>query len=838
LNRFRKALSVGVSAALLASLFTMTAGSALAATYTGFTVTGVGSIATDGTTGAISIAVAEDGIDGWATGLNTIEFTIEDAQGNGTGTVDWRGTPVVTGAPGSLTDIAVSRSLNVLTVTFDNSNNTQAENFTLSGMTIKTVGAAVGAIRLVAVATAGVPGGIAMGTGTASGVLLNDEAVGSTALEITCDTGSFEFAVTDANNGNLAIAAPDAESRGITAAGTCAASSATVPALTSFHAADTVVTQSVGVAGLLTAPATVVATLYTNVEDSPQTVLPGEQNQTMDVGFELGEPIAGTLKVGTVVTFKIDTAGVTFSSAPGLEIGGDIVLVDGLVCPLSFDRTSCSVTVKTKSTVADDFEQIELEEDDWSLDVAASVPLGTKISINVTTSQAGLPVVVNPDGDSTDNVVAVVGRVIVGVAASPTIFINFNDQSTGMITLIESGPGFFPDASFENQFELCLTSGESFTRAPWAVVTVGDLKLRSGVVGASSVQGTLTSVGSNNCVQWVVYTKSTVASTIEIRGSDASNVVLPSGPLNGPRLSVPSTLTPGPVAIDIYTTGPDNWLLTGKVSNAVRAYKSDVIVMAVSQPTILAGSVAARAGNITISETLAGQFKPGEVICVAIEPRSSNDYNQDTYFNTSSNNMLPIITTNSASGLIVGAVMPNSTSCDNYSDTRSAFQFPIVQQAFGPTTGVITISNINVNVNADAPNGAVIVHVFKDNCECSGVDFGAFVSNARIGSAAAADAWIAKGLSVRAASAFGLATAATTRGSYVTIRAKIAGAAGGTLVGIWVKTATTAWRLETSRRVSTDGYVYYSGKVLNLGYRYYRAAAFGGLSNTVRAFGR
>ena len=112
------------------------------------------------------------------------------------------------------------------------------------------------------------------------------------------------------------------------------------------------------------------------------------------------------------------------------------------------------------------------------------------------------------------------------------------------------------------------------------------------------------------------------------------------------------------------------------------------------------------------------------------------------------------------------------------------------------------------------------------------------VSNARIGVAAIADAWIARGLNVRASSAFTLSTVVTKRGSYVTIRGRISGAVPGTLVGIWVKTKTTAWHLETSRRVSTNGYLYYSGKVNNAGYRYYRVNALGATSNTVRAFGK
>ncbi len=59
-----------------------------------------------------------------------------------------------------------------------------------------------------------------------------------------------------------------------------------------------------------------------------------------------------------------------------------------------------------------------------------------------------------------------------------------------------------------------------------------------------------------------------------------------------------------------------------------------------------------------------------------------------------------------------------------------------------------------------------------------------------------------------------------------------------TLAQIWVKTADTAWTLETNRRITSDGYAYYSPKVLNKAYRYYRVVVFGNLSNTVRAYGK
>ncbi len=68
------------------------------------------------------------------------------------------------------------------------------------------------------------------------------------------------------------------------------------------------------------------------------------------------------------------------------------------------------------------------------LDVASTVPAGTAVNVTITSSPA-ITVSV------TANTIAYVGRVIAGVAAQPTIYINYNNQSTGLITLTETGAG-------------------------------------------------------------------------------------------------------------------------------------------------------------------------------------------------------------------------------------------------------------------------------------------------------------------------------------------------------------------------------------------------------------
>lgn len=543
------------------------------------------------------------------------------------------------------------------------------------------------------------------------------------------------------------------------------------------------------------------------------------------------------------LTFTDTNAGAPGAAPPVVGTAGSApnLFAAGNVCNLSFDRMSCSVAVTHVSVGL-----VTLTLSNINLDVASTVAPGTAVNVTVTSSPA-IAVAVDT------NTIANVARVIVGTAAQPIIYINFNDQATGMVTLIEQAAGYFQSGSGpNNKLTICITTGESFTRAPYAVVTAGTgLQFLSGLVGATSVLGTLLNLDPDGvggfgvlpCAQWTVFTASTAAATIEIRGSDSAGAVLPSGALNGPRVSVPGTLRPGTTQMALYSgNGGTNQAFLGLVSNATRAYKSDVVVTAASQPTIAKGSVSGPGGDVIITETLNGQFKPGQVICLQIQPRSSNHFIQDTWFDVGggvSTSRLPVITTNAASGLLVSSVfIGGSPACGGgLSDARALASFTVNQQSFGGTLGVITISNIHYTVAADAPDGNVQLRVWSTSGV--GVQFSTFITNARIGVAAGpADAWIARGRNVRAASAFSLATAIVTRGNFVTVRARTTNAGPGTLCEIWVKTRTTAWRVETHRRVSTNGYMYYSGRVLNRGYRYYRVVCAGATSNTVRGFGR
>ena len=252
--------------------------------------------------------------------------------------------------------------------------------------------------------------------------------------------------------------------------------------------------------------------------------------------FTISNPATGVL-FSTAPT-------VTYSSTAPLDISGPAT------CALSVDRRSCTVAgIDDHTLLPQRLDSAVTIHPTLDVDPGAAVPLGTKVQITVTSS-LGTLFIGNPA------TIATVGTVNFGVAAQPVIYIGFNDQATGVITLTESGVGFFvAGIGGNNTFAICPLTGETFTRAPWAVITnptTTDLRLLTGVTGGTSVKGTLapsTVAPFGLCAYWTIFTKSTTApASIQIVGSDASDNPLAGGPLNptdGPRLSVPKTLAPG-----------------------------------------------------------------------------------------------------------------------------------------------------------------------------------------------------------------------------------------------------------------------------------------------------
>ncbi len=820
-----------MSATLLASLFTViAASSALAAV----SVTSVGNIPRGGSATGLVYTLTESsaGCLPNAAGSATI---IIAPNGGGT-TVSYTGTPVVS-APGSLGATA-SASGQTLTINWTGSDPLNIESITVSGLGISaTTAAALGAISATLATTPGALLACFQAGGTASGTIASGIAIGALSVIVNVTTPGCLFVPTGAPPppGQLTFV-QNPESVNITAAVAgpgIGQQTLTIAATTAVHDAATGVSQSTACApsGVLASPGTVVDSLIYNAP-TQLTVVPGENNQpagNLSVTERVGS--AGFLSAGTTLTFTIATAGVTFSTAPSASItSGTLTGTVGVMTP---DLKSVTWTIATASAVP-----ATLTVTGIRYDVAASVPAGTQVSVGLVLSGGK---VVTPTSRSN----AVVGRVVVGVGATPTVYIGENNQPSGMITLTESGAGFLTDGTGPNNvFTLCLASGETFTLAPWAIVTgpaTGAVRLREGAVASPDniVLGTLfTSDDGRSCAYWTVWTASTAASTIEIRATDpaAPGAPLPSGANNGPRLSVGPGLAPGTTQAGI-SFGDFTDIVTDNTAAdydslvvfAVRAFRSGVNVVALSAPTIIRGGTSL-AGNIQISETLAGQLKAGDLICLQVQPRASNFSLQDTWFDSATTNKLPIATA-TGGGLAVGPVAVGGASgCPTGpgGDSRGSAGFTVTQQAVG-TLGVITVSNINYITVADAPTGSVLLRVFSTFGP--GVDFSSFVVNAKIGSTAVGGSNATR-LGVTQTGAFTISTKVAKVGKYVTYRFDFGVAAAGQIFVITGATKTgndwSAFTTITSRRANASGVVYYYIRQNSATWKSYRASWSGG----------
>ncbi|HZV26614.1 MAG TPA: hypothetical protein VFG00_10015, partial [Acidothermaceae bacterium] len=534
----------------------------------------------------------------------------------------------------------------------------------------------------------------------------------------------------------------------------------------------------------------------------------------------------------------------------------------GTVCSLSFDRKSCTVNVGAAGSVRG--SSVTLGP--IFLDVSSDATVGTAVNVTVTGSPAFIVLV-------STNTIAYIARVVVGVADQPTIYINYNDQSTGEIKLAESAAGFFNGGTgTNNSVGLCLITGETFTRAPWIIVTSGNLTLNNGAgVAVSQIIGNLfTDPLGNSCVQWTIFAASTTASTIEIRGSDSTGAILPEGIDNGPRLSVGPTLKPGTTQGVILIGSQANVLcgnqvfgstgcttalgatgtvgtvpaFSSLVSMATRAYKSGVTVSVVGNPPFMAQGSDPLAANIQITETLNGQLKAGDTIVVQLLPRSTR-LRSDVLMNTGSTNQLPIVTTNASSGLLVSPVSFTGAPLVNCQPavpgvSVCAFTFTVTQQAFGPTLGQITISNMDYIVAPDAALGPVQVNVFSFPAGTvgtgGGVLFNQVVENAIIGTPPLPPALT----KTSAASALGktqnpadfsvrtkVVRLATHSNNIVTVRIQLDPQLVGQLVVIQVahKSSSGVWSgfaTLTSRLVGSDGFAYYYASAHSAQWNSYR----------------
>jgi len=847
LNLTKKVASVGISATLLASLFA----TALAPTAFGaVSVNPAGLVPVGGTsTGTVTFTFTEASAAAFTNAAGCFDVWIGDSGETAPlltdvalplgGHLSFSGTPSVAGSPGSLgASASIIGAGNVLQVCIGASDIFNVEPIIVSGLKISaTSTAATGAIQAQMFNFSGsIQVADLQSGGTASGQLSINYPTGTTAPIVNVTTTGCLF-VDTATSGYPLTFSSNGETETITAVSALVANqqTLTINATTSVHQANEVVTEANACApnGVIASPGTVANAVAFSSDGNPN-VFPGESNNAAADLF-LDEQVGGFLTAGTTVTITIGTANVVFSNRPSADPTAslDLGAGAGVAVPmtLSADRKSASFTVATASGVASEVEIFNI-----AYDVAASVPGGTFISVTAVAS-GGLLIV----PASVTN--AVVARGVSVTATPTTVFIGQNAQKAGLVTITELNAGFFQGGTGSNNtIEVCLDPSVFATLTspgPTAKVTAGDLVLREGTAASTDniVLGTPDSdpfdVG-DTCYFWTVWTASTKASTIVIGNSDLTT---------GPLIDVPPVQPQGPVVMDVFigngsVISGDEPDASVTIANAV--FQSSVVVTALSQPSIPAGSTDALAGNIQVAETSAGQLKLGEDICVEVLPRQSNEMIQDTFLKALTTADLPIAS--SSGGLVISAVVPSSEPCEERDGNIAqavlgthtiSFAFQVLQQStLG--TGKVVISNIHYITTADAPNGPVLVNVFgfgeQTNSTGTVQEFQSTISNAIIGNGQYISTDSAVG--VTKSGPFSVSTKVVKKGSYVTIRFETSPALAGAKLGIWIskKGADGTWSAyspHTSRIADGKGVVYYYYKAGSVAWLSFKAVYVG-----------
>ncbi len=386
---------------------------------------------------------------------------------------------------------------------------------------------------------------------------------------------------------------------------------------------------------------------------------------------------------------------------------------------------------------------------DPNYDTALGVANGTPVEVGVTVSRAGVVVLDSPV------TVAYVGFVTAGSTAAPTVYIGQNDQSTGMITIKESAAGSIPDAGY---LWVCLQTDESWAvgRYFWAVVTSGDLKFN--VAGLPAAQAKMAiDAGEPYCLTVLLYSSSTVASTIEIRDG-TSTAPAASAPTAGPKINVPNSEIPGQVYVRVWAdieTPPcegdycADMQIADNIVIAVRAYTGTPTASASGQLPVLRGILNQATGSVTITEGAPNQFRDlyrdatFRVGLCLVYP-SVSDNGAFIWSNPVGVNA-PVVTTNSTvSGLI--ATFDASESGD---ECLSLF----VTDTGLSGLGTITISNLKLDVKVDAPLGPLFVRIYTDQRICTE---GCFTVSGKLqATVSPASVIVAKALSIKANSALG-----------------------------------------------------------------------------------
>jgi hypothetical protein len=681
LTIWKKAVSVGTTAALLASLLiTAVAPAAFAAS----TATGGGVIIPDQAASApFALTFAEDTVGQFANG----SFTVTVLANDGVADVHFVTTtaPTVTRNNPSGTATAAFVGGN-LVVTVSGTDVLKLESWTISGLKVYADATAAQGAVIFEVGPDGV--GLSQTLQTASGTVVAFTGSGvAQTIGIAIDAGSPKFDVT--GTACVPSAVGSVGKATVAASGASPLEAVTVTATDGTTSLTGVFTQSKPTGVVVTQP--VCASRFPSVvtvgdaivvdAGAPEVVQAGVKNQSATfAAVQLGY-FDYLLLVGDTVTATIQTAGVTFSTT-GFNS----------YCTLSQDAKAlaCDVGTLFGTAIHGDIGTWGGDVFTWNspIDVAAGVATGTTIDFAFTTSRAGVTILGTPA------TVAVVGNLAAGVSANPTnVIIGQNNQPAGVLTITERHAG-----AIDGTMSVCLRSSSDAEWAGgrnfWVVRTAGDATFNVGGLPATQAKMLLNS--ATDCISFKIYDASTVASAFQIVDGSSTAPILGVGP----RVNVDLATTPGPVAVDV--SGDTFGNVATNVVIAYRVFSGTAVASVSGQLPVLRGMLNQASGSITITEGAPNQFVNGYFWLCIVDPAYPNNdaYNWSSPVGVNQ----PIVTTNNAeSGLTARFIASES-------DTDCLLIDVLDTGVDG--LGRITVSNLKLDVKTDAPLGPVFVNVY------------------------------------------------------------------------------------------------------------------------------
>jgi hypothetical protein len=367
LNLAKKALSLGTSAALVASLLATVAAPAAFASVP--IVGNAGNVPVGGTSAAnVSFTFTEQTATSIATNASgsftvticdaTLPVTVPPAACSNPGGVSFSGTPSVVGSTGSLGASASLIAPNVLKVSISGSDTSSQgiESIFISGLKISASSTALaGAINATMGAFTGslaAGAGIFSGGNTASGYISTNQLLsGQTSVAVTVVSTTCPFVVGTLNF----VTSPESVAISAVSPATPVApnyqQTLTIGAVANNHFVNEAVNETTACAAsnALASPGTVVTALTYNTPNNPA-VYPGENNSPA-ANLVLVEPSVGFLPASSTFTYTITTPGVVFSNVPTVSDGNTATITANSVASSTVVTTSAASGLVTGNSV-------------------------------------------------------------------------------------------------------------------------------------------------------------------------------------------------------------------------------------------------------------------------------------------------------------------------------------------------------------------------------------------------------------------------------------------------------------------------------------------------------